>query len=308
MKSLRTLINLFEEEIDPTKVVMDNDPIDPSKVVMDKDNNNKDKDKEKKRQWNPGVLGTGVSGQEVKELQGKLIAAGLLPQGSDDGQFGKNTRDAVIKLQQALGVKADGAVGPVTKKALDAKYQDLIKQKPDQQPAPTDKKVDQQPAPTGLTQADVDKRYGELKNLDAVKALVKPAGSSGYYIDDKTGQVMYKWAGDDSKPSPVWNGGQGGWRDTGGFSTQGSEPNRIKQALDAAGIPYTASGPNSGVTVDLTKINQPQAPAQQPEKQSQNAPANGGAGFNPITKEPTKESVGFQNDELTRLVSLVHYR
>jgi hypothetical protein len=73
-----------------------------------------------KKTWAKGVLGAGMSGPEVKELQGKLIAAGYLPAGADDGSYGKNTRDAVIALQTDLGVAKDGAYGPVTKAAFDA--------------------------------------------------------------------------------------------------------------------------------------------------------------------------------------------
>ena len=74
-----------------------------------------------KKTWAKGVLGAGMSGPEVKALQGKLIAAGYLPAGADDGAYGKNTRDAVIALQTDLGVTKDGAYGPATKSAFDAK-------------------------------------------------------------------------------------------------------------------------------------------------------------------------------------------
>jgi hypothetical protein len=74
-----------------------------------------------KKTWAKGVLGAGMSGPEVKALQAKLIAAGYLPAGADDGAYGKNTRDAVIALQTDLGVAKDGAYGPATKAAFDAK-------------------------------------------------------------------------------------------------------------------------------------------------------------------------------------------
>ena len=61
----------------------------------------------------PPTLEYGVSGNEVKVLQQLLQNSGHDP-GSIDGKFGPNTRNAVIKFQEANGLVMDGKVGPKT--------------------------------------------------------------------------------------------------------------------------------------------------------------------------------------------------
>lgn len=62
------------------------------------------------------VLKRGDNGNSVRDLQSSLVEAGfrLLV----DGDFGKNTVEAVIEFQRSRGVKADGVVGPLTWAAL----------------------------------------------------------------------------------------------------------------------------------------------------------------------------------------------
>jgi peptidoglycan hydrolase-like protein with peptidoglycan-binding domain len=57
--------------------------------------------------------------QAVKELQRKLNAAGADPVLEVDGDFGEETRIAVVSFQQANGIPADGKVGPETWYRLD---------------------------------------------------------------------------------------------------------------------------------------------------------------------------------------------
>ncbi|HKC66495.1 MAG TPA: peptidoglycan-binding domain-containing protein [Pyrinomonadaceae bacterium] len=64
------------------------------------------------------ILRNGDRGDNVKQLQSRLIALGFLAQGQDDGIFGQKTLDAVRKFQSANGLSADGVVGPATNKAL----------------------------------------------------------------------------------------------------------------------------------------------------------------------------------------------
>lgn len=64
----------------------------------------------------PVVLSLGDSGPEVKRLQ---VALGI----SVDGQFGPNTRDAVLSFQEAQGLAVDGIVGAKTWAALSASMQ-----------------------------------------------------------------------------------------------------------------------------------------------------------------------------------------
>ena len=54
----------------------------------------------------------------VAELQRDLIERGHLPPGSDDGDFGGNTRRAVEAFQREMDLEDDGIVGPDTRRAL----------------------------------------------------------------------------------------------------------------------------------------------------------------------------------------------
>ena len=63
------------------------------------------------------LLKLGSIGQDVIELQQKLTDKGFSP-GAIDGDFGENTKQAVIAFQLSVGLTADGIVGPRTRKAL----------------------------------------------------------------------------------------------------------------------------------------------------------------------------------------------
>ncbi|MGM0904680.1 MAG: peptidoglycan-binding protein [Bacillota bacterium] len=63
------------------------------------------------------ILKKGMKGAEVKKLQQVLTNKGYSTKGID-GVFGSNTEAAVKKFQKANKLKADGVVGPATKKAL----------------------------------------------------------------------------------------------------------------------------------------------------------------------------------------------
>lgn len=64
-------------------------------------------------------LTIGSFGDEVKQLQIKLKAMGYFPADiNPTGYFGKITRDAVKKFQQAKGISPLGYVGPQTRKSL----------------------------------------------------------------------------------------------------------------------------------------------------------------------------------------------
>jgi hypothetical protein len=62
-------------------------------------------------------LELGAVGQEVIKLQKRLIEKGFKP-GAEDGDFGENTRAAVIAFQRSVGLAADGIVGSQTWAAL----------------------------------------------------------------------------------------------------------------------------------------------------------------------------------------------
>ena len=65
-----------------------------------------------------GILGIGVKGEGVEDLQGMLVKAGYSvgPPGQD-GLYGPKTKAAVQQLQKDLGVTPDGIYGPITHKA-----------------------------------------------------------------------------------------------------------------------------------------------------------------------------------------------
>lgn len=63
------------------------------------------------------LLKTGSIGQQVVQLQNRLIELGYLT-GDADGQFGPATENAVILFQQQNGLDADGKVGPSTSALL----------------------------------------------------------------------------------------------------------------------------------------------------------------------------------------------
>lgn len=62
----------------------------------------------------------GDTGLEVQKLQNDLIALGYdVGQDGADGEFGRNTEDAVRRFQMAVGLTADGIVGKKTWAAID---------------------------------------------------------------------------------------------------------------------------------------------------------------------------------------------
>jgi hypothetical protein len=63
------------------------------------------------------TLKPGATGAQVKLLQHALATLGYRP-GKIDGRYGPATQRAVIRLQQAEGLKADGIFGAKTKLAL----------------------------------------------------------------------------------------------------------------------------------------------------------------------------------------------
>lgn len=66
------------------------------------------------------TLRKGDKGEAVRELQEALVARGYdLPSSGIDGDFGNETRGAVIAFQQDAGLSVDGVVGPATWAALD---------------------------------------------------------------------------------------------------------------------------------------------------------------------------------------------
>ena len=71
------------------------------------------------------VLKQGMTGEDVRELQQKLVKLGY-DTGGTDGQYGTKTFVAVAKLQEAKNVTpVDGEAGPVTMAVIDSLLDDL---------------------------------------------------------------------------------------------------------------------------------------------------------------------------------------
>src|SRR5262249_12962315 len=65
------------------------------------------------------TLTRGANGSEVSTLQQLLTRAGY-DTGGVDGDFGAETRDALIRFQREHGLNPDGVAGPATWRALSA--------------------------------------------------------------------------------------------------------------------------------------------------------------------------------------------
>ena len=73
---------------------------------------------ETKRTW----LQIGDTGEEVKDVQTKLIALGYsLPSGAD-GKYGNETFTATKQFQHDVGIKEDGLAGEITRSKLNNTY------------------------------------------------------------------------------------------------------------------------------------------------------------------------------------------
>jgi peptidoglycan hydrolase-like protein with peptidoglycan-binding domain len=68
----------------------------------------------------PGVLSLGSRGEDVKTMQGQLIAVGIAVFGGADGVFGTATQAALKQFQTRAGLPANGVFDTATKDALAA--------------------------------------------------------------------------------------------------------------------------------------------------------------------------------------------
>ena len=80
------------------------------------------------------TLRRGEKGDAVRELQTMLVAQGYdLPGSGIDGDYGPETRGAVLAFQDDRGLKMDGIVGPATWAALESE-QEKAEGKPEDNP------------------------------------------------------------------------------------------------------------------------------------------------------------------------------
>ena len=299
MNNIRNLINLVESIQSTSKFILEEtipkaEDFIPEPVV---------------RTYTAGTLGLGSRGPEVTALQDKLITAGLLdpttgPGGkpANDGIFGPNTQHAVQNLQDRLGVSKDGIYGPNTQRALAAKPEAIAPKKTTIVAPPVAPIVatTTQVSSEAEQQAQYQKFYDEQKAKEAKQAaetLFKSrvqsryAVKSGMTIIGKEDGVLY-WA--DATTRGETNDQQTGRAMSMDMYNQGTNfvDQPLKDAITTLGkkvVPYV----KPMVANTMARL--------------QAAPDGSASieGFNVATK---LESVGFQADEVNRIVSLVHHR
>ncbi len=131
------------------------------------------------------ILRQGSSGPDVITLQYLLDFISEyypeIPGLAQDGIFGSGTRQSVIAFQQAMGLNADGVVGPLTWKALYDTYQGILLNVPPQIPDESD--TFQYTVQPGDTLWLLSRRYGTT--VEAIKRLNGLTGDMLYI-----GQVL----------------------------------------------------------------------------------------------------------------------
>ncbi len=138
----------------------------------------------------PGsVLRQGSSGPDVITLQYLLdLISGYYPEIpglAQDGIFGSGTRQSVVAFQRAMGLNADGVVGPQTWKALYNTYRGILQNVPSQNPGgnPGETNTFQYTVQPGDTLWLISRRYGTT--VAAIKRLNGLTGDMLYI-----GQVL----------------------------------------------------------------------------------------------------------------------
>jgi peptidoglycan hydrolase-like protein with peptidoglycan-binding domain len=119
------------------------------------------------------TLRRGSTDPAVRDLQQALKTLGHDP-GAVDGTFGARTEAAVEAFQAAVGIAADGVVGPITWRAIDEADQSEPTLRNGSKGLPV-RRVQHRLTAYGISTGGVDGRYGP-KTVAAVRTLQQERG------------------------------------------------------------------------------------------------------------------------------------
>lgn len=263
------------------------------------------------KQTPPTAVAKAKPDPAVMKIQQDLIAKGATnPDGTPlkaDGIMGANTKAAQAKLAAAPAAQA-----PVAQAA---------------QPAPTAPAAPKGPWPEGSPQdaawqklsPEDQKWIGQADPTDQmILARAPNGGKPAVQQGARPAPAATQDMGDGSKITTAPNGQVAATNDDGTPYIPGSNPNLPKnKATNQAAQPAPVSGSNDGSQIATGPNGQvastdsegnPYVPGSNPNLPKNKAAAATTPNVNDIVKSKLGETTAFQNDELTRIVSLVQYR
>lgn len=137
------------------------------------------------------ILKKGLDGDDVKELQEKLIKLGYNIVA--DGDFGNNTLSAVLKFQKEHGLVEDGEVGPTTMTAINNALKNPVKT------TSTSTSTDEVYR-IRLSWNNPGSQVGAYRHLENAKKAVDKLGG-GYGVYNSKGERLYPNTSSTSKSS-----------------------------------------------------------------------------------------------------------
>ena len=140
-------------------------------------------------------LGKGDKGPEVEQLQKNLIKLGYsCGSWGADGDFGNDTKKAVIKFQKEHGLDADGLVGPLTQAAIKTALEKLT-------PAPKPTSSPNEIYRIRLSWNNPASQIGAYRILENAINTCK-ATNGNYKVFNSKGEIVYS-ASETSAPSEI---------------------------------------------------------------------------------------------------------